>query len=217
MTATLNAKAFDSLVKTLSSRYGDIELAPSPLLDQFVWSFMLWEASLADAERAFKKLTSGVVDFNELRVCLADEIVGMIGPRYPRAAERAGMLKRGLHAVFLKEHAVSLDHLKDANKRAARQYLEALDGVPQFVTARLLVLGLGAHAAPVDERLLACLSDEDVFDGDADLDRASSLLERHIKAEDSQATHLLLLRWAEDAAGKPRSKSGSKRAKVRKA
>ncbi len=216
MTATLNAKSFDSLVKSLSNRYGEIELAPSPLLDQFVWSYMLWEASLADAERAFKKLTSAIVDFNELRVCLPDEIVGMIGPRYPRAVERAALLKRGLHAVFLREHAVSLDHLKDANKRAARQYLESLEGVPHFVSGRLLVLGLGAHAAPLDERLLACLNAEGVFEEEVDLPRASSLLERHIKAEDGLATHLLLLRWAEDAAGKPR-KTASKRAKVRKA
>lgn len=216
MTATLNAKTFDSLIKTLSNRYGDIELAPSPILDQFVWSYMLWEASLADAERAFKKITSAVVDFNELRVCLPDEIVGIIGPRYPRATERAALLKRGLHSVFLREHGVSLDHLKDANKRAARQYLESLEGVPQFVAARLLVLGLGAHAAPLDERLLSCLTDEDVFEGETDLERGASLLERHIKAEDGLNTHLLLLRWAEDAAGKPR-KSGSRRAKARKA
>ncbi len=217
MTATLNAKAFDSLIRTISGAYGEIELAPAPLLDQFVWSYLLWEASLADAERAFKKVTGAVVDFNELRVCLADEIVGIIGPRYPRAAERAALLKKGLHSVFLREHAVSLDHLKDANKRAARQYLESLEGVPPFVSGRVLVLGLGAHAAPLDERLLSCLAGEDVFEGDeVDLPRASSLLERHIKAEDGLSTHLLLLRWAEDAAGKPK-RGGSKRAKARKA
>ncbi|MGD9691854.1 MAG: hypothetical protein AB7G17_03350 [Phycisphaerales bacterium] len=216
MTATLNAKAFDSLIKTASNKYGPIELAPAPLLDQFVWSYLLWEATLADAERAFKKVTAAVVDFNELRVCLPDEIVAIIGPRYPRASERAAILKKGLHSVFLREHAVSLEHLKDANKRAARQYLESLEGVPPFVSGRVLVLGLGAHAAPLDERLMGCLADEDVFEGDEiDLARASSLLERHIKAEDGLATHLTLLRWAEDAAGKPRR--GAKRPKARKA
>lgn len=221
-------RVFDALVRKLRERHGQPPPDPRGLLDQFVWSFLLWDAQADDAERALKRIATAVVDFNELRVCLPDEIVSMLGVRYPRAPERAVRLKTSLHDVYLREHAVDFDHLKDKNKRVARQYLDSLDGCPPFVAARMMAVGLGGHAAPLDDRLLARLAGAGVFDEGTALDRAEGLLERHIKAEDALETHLLVMLGCEDGGGvkavkparpasqRPRAPRGAARKPARK-
>lgn len=216
MTANgLHPRAFDSLVKKLRDRFGVIEPLPLDLKDQFVWSHLLWDASVADAERAFKKVMGSIVDLNELRVCLVEEIVATVGPRYPRVEERATRLRDGLHDIFLREHAVTFDHIRDMPKRNARAYLESLKGTNPFVTGRMLVLGLGAHAAPIDQRLLDRLADEEILDEGVSVEDASALLERHVKAANAVETHLLLLRWCEEAGPrKPARRPKSARAET---
>lgn len=214
MTAVLAAKSFDSLVKRLRDKLGAPEPLPLDLKDQFLWSFLLWEASVADAERAMKKVQSAFIDVNELRVSLVEEIVAVIGPRYPRAEERAKRLKEALHSLFLREHAIGFDHLKEMPKRAARQYIESLDGIPPFVSGRMALLGLGGHATPLDERMLGALIDEEVFEEGVALDAAAAALERHVKATDAVETHMLLLNLCEHAPArrpaKPKAKSAKK-------
>lgn len=200
----LHHRNFDTLLRALRDRHGPIEVAPLGLIDQFIWSFLLWEADPSDAERALHKVQKAVVDFNELRVCLPEETVAIIGPRYSRAHERAMRLRAGLQDIYFREHMVSLDHLKDSPKRTARQYLDTLDGVPPFVSGRVFLMGLGGHATPLDDRLLENLIEAGVFDDDATPERAIPALERHVKAEDAVETHMLLMAWC--AAGAPRPK-----------
>jgi len=157
-----------------------------------VHSFMLFDATCADADRAAKKLYAAFIDLNELRVSRVDEIVAAIGARYPRAEDRASGLKRTLNDLFQRENAVTLAVIAEKNKRDARQFLCSLDGCPHYVASRLLLVGFGGHAIPVDDLLLARLRDARVFDDSVDLDRAASLLERHVKAADALATHLAL-------------------------
>ncbi len=215
MSTGLAVKAFDSLVKRVRDKLGAPEPLPLELKDQFLWSFMLWEASLADAERAMKKLTGAFIDLNELRVSLPEEIVAAIGPRYPKADERATRLKVSLHSLFLREHAINFDHLKDMPKRSARQYLDGLDQIPPFVAGRVMLLGLGGHAAPLDQRMLDMLIGEGIFDEGTELDAAASALERHVKATDAVETHMLLLGHCETGGakkgGRGRAKSGSRK------
>lgn len=203
-TTALNGKAFDGLIRKLREHHGPVTPTQLSLIDQFVWSFLVWEASLAEAERALRKIQSNVVDYNELRVCLPEETVGIIGPRYPRAQERAMRLRAGLQDIYLREHIVSLDHLADAPKRTARQYLDTLDGVPAFVAGRVFLLGLGGHALPLDERLVEKLKEYQMLEEDTTVERAIAALERHVKAEDAPETHLLLVAWASDENGGPR-------------
>ncbi len=202
MTAVLAAKPFDALLKNLRDTFVLPEQLPLELKDQFVWSFLLWDASVSDAERAMKKLQGAFIDLNELRVSLTEEIVGVIGPRYPKAEERAHRLKTSLHSLFLREHALQFDHLKDMPKRGARQYLEALEAIPPFVSGRMVLLGLGGHATPLDDRIMQTLIGEGVFEPDTTLEAAAAALERHVKATDAVETHLLLLNLCESGAGR---------------
>lgn len=206
-------KIFDAIVKSVKDAEPDPELAGLNMLDQFVLSFLLWEASETDARRAFNRLRDAFIDFNELRVCYTDEIADVLGARYPRAAERAERLKASLNDVFNREHAVSFEKVAEMQKRQARQYLESLEGITPYVVARQFLVALGGHAVPVDERLLTRLIDEGAFEAGTDVERAIGALERHVKATESAETHVRLMRWADQ----PASQRGTARKSARRA
>ncbi len=205
-------KDIQSLLKKLAKKTpGEALVRPAiddeqPILACFTESFLLWEATSAKAAAAVPKLERAVVDYNELRVCLPDELVEVLGERYPRVEERVMRMRASLNDLFRREHAVSLEHLVNEPKRQARAYLESLEGVPAYVSARTALLALGAHAAPVDERLLGALKNEDVIDDGLDEEGAASLLERSIRAGELAEAHGHFQGWADSLADNSSSK-----------
>lgn len=213
-TANHTAQAL-GLLRKLRRAYGDPpapdhSVPPPDPLWHFVYAFLLWDSTAAKADQAMKRVAAAVVDLNELRVCFPEEIGAMLGERYPRVGERAMRLRAALNDIYIREHAVTLEKLKDANKREARQYLSTLDGAPPFVASRVLLLALGGHAIPVDERLLARLVGEGVVEPDATVEKAASLLERVVKAGQGAEAHWALQRWSEEA---PAPSSGGRGAR----
>lgn len=172
--------------------------AADRLLWQLVFSFLTWEASTARALQAIKRLHASVVDYNEMRVCLSDELAAIIGDRYPRAVERAARLRSALNDLYKREHAVTLAPVSAMGKREARVYLESLEGAPSFVTARLVLLSLGGHAFPLDDRTFASLAEEGAIPADLDLAGASAWLERQFRAGEATEPYLLLEHWMTD-------------------
>lgn len=224
MSSVNHSEQVQSLLRKLKKQYASALRPPEPTdghapgldaLRQFVYSFLLWESTTAKADQAMRRIASAVVDLNELRICFPDEIGLMLGERYPRVHERSLRLRAALNDVYIREHAVTLDRLKDLSKRDSRHYLESLDGVPSYVAARVFLLSLGGHATPVDDRLLSRLTGEHVVEADATIEKASSMLERSIKAAQGVEAHLLLQAWSEDAphvaesARSPRKKPAS--------
>lgn len=203
MSTADHAKNLGGLLRSLKTAY-DVEPPPERgAIDELVLSFLMWEATAAKAEAALKRVHSGVVDFNELRVCKAPEIVGMLGKQYPRVEERAQRLRAALNEIYLREFAVSLDACAALSKRDARRYIETLEGVPAYVAARVVLLRLGGHALPVDERLLGRLIESNVVEPGDDVAKASGILERHVKAGEGVFAHQLLQAWSDDASAEP--------------
>ena len=149
-----------------------------------VFSFLLWEATTKQALEGMKKLTAATVDFNELRVCLPNEVAALLGTRYPLALERAQRLKLTLQSIYLDQHAVSLDHLADKGKREAKAFLEGLRGITPFVSGRVLQRCFGVHQIPVDDRLVDLMIEAKVFDEVIDAGSCSSWLSRQVKSQD---------------------------------
>ncbi|MCH7961423.1 MAG: hypothetical protein IIC49_03725 [Planctomycetes bacterium] len=178
------------------------ECGVEPLLYELLRSFLLWEASPAKAELAIESLLNAVVDCNELRICLPDEVHAMIGPRYPRGLERAMRIRSALNDLFEREHDASLEILTTLSKRDARAYLLSLEGVPPFVASRVVLLGLGAHAFPMDHRLLKPLIAEGVFAAEATPEAAAGWLERNLRAGEVRAAYLAIEAWAQKPAPK---------------
>jgi hypothetical protein len=207
VTAPDPAKKLHALLKTLRADYGelcpDAECEGCPegadrLLWRLVYSFMAWEASPAKASHATKRLHASVIDYNEMRVCLADELSLMIGERYPRGVERCARMRSSLNELFRREHAVTMARAAGLAKREAREYLESLEGMPPYVAARMSLVALGGHAFPLDERLYQTLLEESALPADLSLDDAAGWLERQFRAGEVLQPYLLLERWMND-------------------
>lgn len=204
MSAQDHAKALNTLLKSVKSKYDPAELAERTPLEELVYSMLLWEAPASKADGAYKRIVASMVDFNELRVTRSPELVALMGKTYPRVEERAARLRAALNELFLREYAVTLDPCAAMSKRDARKYLESLEGCPQYVAARVLLLRMDGHAIPVDDRLNYRLMEAGVTEEDADCSKTAGVLERHVKAEDARAVHLLLQSWSEDPATEPK-------------
>ena len=120
----------------------------------FIYSWLLWESSTAQASEAMARVVAAHVDFNELRVALPFEVAAVVGKKYPRSDERFAGLKDSLHSIYLARHAVSLDHVHDLAKKDAKAFLDGLKGMQPFVSARVLSLVFGGHSVPADEQLV---------------------------------------------------------------
>ncbi len=207
--AEASSKKFASLLKRLRRSDAAPQEVPAPegedpIISQLVYSMLLWEASSGQARAAFRRVREALVDFNELRVCVPEEIASIIGDRYPLSAERSLRIRSVLHAVFVARHQLSLSHLAAAPKRDARASLESLEGIPQFVAARVVLVSLGGHAVPVDERLRDLLAREKVIGPDVPPVAAGHALERLVRAEESLATHATLAAWSDEEGHPPR-------------
>jgi hypothetical protein len=211
MTASDRADALTALLTALRKKYSPEPLPERSAIEELIHATLLWESTSARADRAYKRLIDGFVDLNELRVSRPDEVVELLGKTYPLADERSRRLLDSLNAIYQIEHAVSLDAAAAAGKRDARKYLEAIESLPPFVVARVVVFRFDGHAVPLDQRTLGALIAAGVFEEGTDLERAVGQAERMIKATEAQEVALLLQAWTDDglpALGKPsRSKT----------
>lgn len=185
-----------------------------PLVFEMISAFVHWEAGPARAEAAVRKLCESVVDANELRVCLPAEISRRIGERYPRSFERSHRLRAALNDLYRREYEVTLEPIREMNKREAREYLATLEGMPPFVVARLM-LAIGGHAMPLDTRLLDALKRAGVFDGGETVETGMAWLERHIRANETPAAYYALEEWAARAQRPVRASRSDKRAAMK--
>src|SRR6185295_6840714 len=76
-------KKLAALLKKLKGQHAALEapgVIPEPpdefdaLVHQLLFSMLLWEASTGQARSAIKRVRDSVVDYNELRVCVPDEV-----------------------------------------------------------------------------------------------------------------------------------------------
>ncbi len=187
-----------------------------PVLAELIFSFMLWETTPKQAAIGTTKLIGSFIDLNELRISLPDELAAILGNRYARAGERALRLRMALNQVFLLEHEMSLARLRELSKRDARQYLIDLPGVPPFVASRVSLLALGAHAFPLDDRLLQVLVSRAAASAEQSADECSQWLERQFRAGEATEAYLKLEHAASTktkSARKPAKESTGKAAK----
>ena len=214
--ATSYIKPLAALLRKLKQRYKAADPTPhqNPVTE-LVLSFLQWNATRKTAEAAFDRLMEGVVDTNDLRVSDPDEITELLGQDYPRLQERTARLQDALQEIYIREHAVTLDPLATMPKKDARAYLASLPGMPVYVTARVMLLGLDAHAVPVDDHLADLLKQDGIVDPDATVEQIEAFLERHVKASDAPHVQRALQAWA-DSRQKRSPPAGGSRSDTRK-
>jgi hypothetical protein len=196
----------------VQNRWSDPILdAQEPVLNEFLRSFLIWEAGVPAARAAAKRIAEHLVDFNDLRVCLPDDLSGLLGGHYPLAAERSQRLRAALADLCRRTHSVSMEHVVGMAKREAKAYVESLEGVPDFVAARLSLVSFEVHAMPMDSRTLARLVEAGAMPEDAAPDDAADQIQRRVKAGDLLGAYLGLQAWADeqcDADGSARRSRG---------
>lgn len=166
-----------------------------------VLGFLVWESSLTRAAHAFRRLFERVVDVNELRLCLPEEIGAMIGERYPKARQRVARMRRVLADLHEREIRLSIDHLRDVPAVDATEYLVSLDGMLSYVAAFVRLHGLHHPVLPVDGILRDALVAQEIVDPLADPDVIGEWIADQIGPDDCASVHLALRRWAESRIG----------------
>lgn len=181
---------------------------PAEPLEQLLFAFLLWETTLRQADQAYNRLKRRIVDYNDLRVSDPTEIAQAIGERYSRIDERALRLRSVLREIYLREHGMSLESLKEMSKRDARAYLDSLTGMVPFVSASVVLFSLGGHAVPVDEQLVNRLKRDKVIQADAEFDEVRSFLEREIRSAEAMDVAMQLRAYVDSPpAGRARRSS----------
>ncbi|MCC7406982.1 MAG: hypothetical protein IT442_02855 [Phycisphaeraceae bacterium] len=216
-TSQVNAKKLAALVKRFKPKASAEPPAMIEPMACLIQAFLQWNTTTKAATAALAKLTASLVDHNDLRVSHPSEIVAIIGPRYPQGVERAARLRDTLQEVFRREHATSLDALKDKPKKEVRSYIESLPGMVPYVAAYVALHAFGAHAIPADDRLTHLMVDQGVLDDTATPEQVSSLLERQFKADESAAAHLAIQAWSDEAGSDISAKPAEKPAPPRTA
>lgn len=187
-----------------------------PLVLQLVYSLLLWESNHETAAKSLAAIREQVCNLNELRVCAPDEVSAMLPREQTKRDERADRICTALNDIFLREHALSLSNLNAMPKREARQYLDGIEGLPQFVCARVMLVSLGGHAFPVDDRLVSALHGlgaiESAKEPAADL---GAKLERAVRAADAGRVYgLLELHAGAEKPGRGKKKATPRRSKT---
>jgi len=152
------------------------------LMEEFVLACLCEYTSQQQAEKILTRLMHEFVDFNEMRVCRPGEIIDVIHTLVPQAEKIRENIILLLKGLFDHTDTLSLDELQDKGKKDAKHFIEKLEGGSPFVTARILLRGLGVHAFPVSEAIVNMLKQEDGVDPQSDLAAVQAFLERNVSA-----------------------------------
>lgn len=197
--ATQCARRVKSLFKSMRNRLGKVHLpAVGDPIGQLILGVFSRDNPESKAREALDALRGIVVDYNELRVIPPIEIAETVGD-YSEIKTKAEDLSRALNKIFLIEHIVSLDRLIEMSAKDARAYLDRIDGLEPYTHARIRLLGLGKHAIPLDEAMLALARREEIIDAKCSLGEAQDFLERQIHDDEALEFFTLLRKhaWAE--------------------
>jgi endonuclease III len=197
--ATECAKRLKLLVSSLRSKLG--KLRPPETTDpitQVILGVLARDTPEERAAEALARLRAMVVDYNELRVIPPLELADVLADM-PHARLKAEDISRALNSIFATEHSVTLDRVRELNKKEMLAVLAEIDGLEAYSRARIRRLGLGVHAIPLDEAMWAYARAQQIVDQRCPLEEAQAFLERQIAPDDALEFIALIHKqgWAE--------------------
>jgi endonuclease III len=166
-------------------------------IDALIFGIVSEHLSESAAQRAMKEFRQTFVDWNDLRVARPEEIVEILQEDNAVSRAAAIALTSALRAVFDEYHALSLQTLKKIGKRPAKQVLDGLDGVSQYVVNYCMLTSLQGHAIPLTEQMTAYLKRNGVVDPEADMQDIEGFLTRQVAAKNAYEFYSTLRRESE--------------------
>lgn len=193
-----HSKRVQKLYGLLKRRFGKVEpeFYDNPL-DAIVYAIVSENTTEAEARTAIKKIHNYFVNLNDIRVSRIDEIVDVLGIDPLAATDIASKVTTVLTAVFGKYNMVSLETLKKAGKRPARQMLAKINGISPFVLDYCVLTALQGHAIPLTKRMIEYLKTSQLVEANADEQQIQGFLTRQILAKDAYEFYALLRRETE--------------------
>jgi endonuclease III len=180
-----NAKTYEKAVRKLlgqlprRKRFG-----PEDPMEILLESILLSNAAVGQAQEALAVLKREYVDFNELRVAPAREIVELIGEDYPQGRQKANIITTVLRNLFVSVGTLSLESLRDLPKRELRRRLQEL-GLDSFAGAAVTLRVFGGHAVPVDAALVEVLEQDGLVHPGSRVEDVQGFLERVVSQKDA--------------------------------
>ena len=211
------SKKIQKLYRTLSRKYPKVEkVSHEKVVDAIIYSVVSAEMSEKRTDSIIRKLADFFVDWNDLRVSRAEEIVEVLGKDTPVTMDIALTITMILNGIFNAYHKVSLEALKKIGKRPAKQALEKIDGTSRFVVDYCLLTSLGGHAIPLTDRMIKYLRNNDLVNPDADDQQIGGFLAKQISAKNGYEFYALLRRESESTKVKKKTKAKTTRKKKSK-
>ena len=148
---------YKKLLTGLKKRYTALPKPPElPVLETMLFAVCLENASVKDADAAFKRMLAAFHDLNEIRVSSIDELEtvfqGMSDTDW-----RASRIRGILSYVFESNYSFEYEGLKRKTLELATKQLSKIKELTPFIRDYTLHAALGAHLIPLDSSQLAVL------------------------------------------------------------
>jgi endonuclease III len=207
------ARKTQKLYRALARKHGKTRRGgDQEVTDAIVYAVVSSETNEKAAGTAAKRLADHFVDWNDLRVARTEEIVEVLQKDTRATRSIASTLTEVLNSVFNQHHAVSLEALKKAGKRPARQALEKIEGISRFVVDYCMLTSLKGHAIPLTGKMIEYLRGHELVDPGADEQQIGGFLAKQIPAKNGYEFYALLRHESETSA-KPKRKKATKKVK----
>jgi hypothetical protein len=192
------SKKIQKLYRALKRRPARQEAAEyDEPVDALVYAVVSENLTEQQAQAALKRFRDYFVDWNDLRVATAEEIVEVLGKDLPMAKTIAQTLISTLKAVFEKYNMLSLQSLKKLGKRPAKILLERLSSTTPFVVDYCMLTALGGHAVPLTPVMLEYLKANQFVHGESNYEETEGFLARQISIKNAYEFYSLLRRESE--------------------
>ncbi len=141
-----------------------------------------------NTDKAMAALRKEFVDFNELRVAPVKELAHCLGPRMPRAGEKAQMLSTVLNAIFYQQDRLAMDYMGKMKRRPLRRHLSEL-GLNAYAAGYVMFMAFNMPSLPVDDCLLESLKMNGDLPKGLGIKEAQRFLERTVRGWDMPGVH----------------------------
>jgi endonuclease III len=203
------SKKVQKLYRSLKHKYPAVQkVTYDEPVDALVYAIISAELNEATTQSVIKRLADYFVDWNDLRISRAEEIIEALGPEVSAARNIALALTAVLRTVFSKYNMVSLKALYKMSKRPAKLFLEKIEGTNRFVVDYCMLTSLHGHAIPLTKKMIEFLRNNELAHAEANEEEIEGFLARQISAENAYEFYSLLRRESEarQAKGKKKAK-----------
>jgi hypothetical protein len=209
------SKKIHKLYRKLKAKYPKVKkIIYDEPVDALVYAIVGENMSGSATESAIRKMDDYFIDLNDLRVSRKEEIIEVLGKDTPVTKDIAITITRALRAVFNEYHNVSLKALKKIGKRPAKQVLEKIEGISNFIVNYCMLTSLQGHAIPLTKKMIEYLRNHELVHPDADEQQIEGFLAKQISSENAYEFYALL-RYHSEAGRAKRKKKTTRKTKTR--